>query len=79
MQLDPTLTILVVYNGNKIKPLGTFSTVCTVNSAEVKVKFFVLEDNTIPILGLQDCIKLNLIKRVETIQTDVSGELQKFI
>nr|XP_022902167.1 uncharacterized protein K02A2.6-like [Onthophagus taurus] len=78
--LEKTNTVLVVYNGNKIKPLGTVNLKCNINEKESKVRFVIIkESRAIPILGLEDCLKLGLIKRVDKINVQVSKDKTQFI
>lgn len=59
---------LLVYNKNRLDILGA----CTLRVSQKNIKknlvFYILKDNLEPILGLDACIDLKLIKRIYTVQ-----------
>ena len=69
-QVQPTKTKLTAYGGNTIRPLGTCTLQCTSKHNCHDVKFYVVNADSQPILGLTDCEKLGLVKRVNTIEVD---------
>ena len=69
-QVQPTKTKLTAYGGNTIRPLGTCTLQCTSKHNCHDVKFYVVDADSQPILGLADCEKLGLVKRVNTIEVD---------
>ena len=72
--LQPTNITLTAYGGSTINPIGTCELQCDGKENPHKVKFYVVDVNSQPILGLRDCEKLGLIKRMDIIHT---GQLTK--
>lgn len=70
-------TVLLVYGGQRLETEGSVELDCIVQGQEVKLKFNVIDLHVPPVLGLPDCERLNLIKRVHTVQ--LSKEKEKFI
>ena len=67
-------TRLTAYGGSLINPIGICDLQCDINNENHKVKFYVVDVESQPILGLQDCERLSLIKRMDVIHT---GQLTK--
>ena len=78
-KVQPTKTKLTAYGGTTIKPLGTCTLQCTSKHNCCDVKFYIVNADSQPILGLVDCEKLGLlVKRVNTIEVDeLSKEVLK--
>lgn len=66
-ELKESQTVLVVYNGEKIKPLGCVELDCLVKNCKYLIKFNVVDLPVQPVLGLKECVKLNLIEKIEAI------------
>ena len=58
---------LVSYGNFKFKPLGEVTLSCSYKNMIYNVKFIIVNFNSEPLLGLKDCLKFNLIKRVDNI------------
>ena len=65
---------MTAYGGSLINPIGICDLQCDINNESHKVKFYVVDVESQPILGLQDCERLSLIKRMDVIHT---GQLTK--
>ena len=72
--LKPTDIKLTAYGGSSINPIGTCILQCSSKDKSHNVKFYVVTVDSQPILGLKDCEKLGLVKRVDTVET---GQLTK--
>ena len=72
--LHPTNTKLTAYGGASLSPIGVCSLDCNVKGLQRNVKFFVLDVDSQPILGLKDCEQMGLIKRIDLI---ITGQLTK--
>jgi len=72
--LQPTAIRLTAYGASTINPIGTCELHCEASGSYHKVKFYVVDVNSHPILGLKDYEKLDLIKRMDAIHT---GQLIK--
>ena len=62
---------LSAYGGSAIKPNGTCKLTCTSNGKMCDVTFYVAPVNAQPILGLNDCVQLDLVKRVCTLKAEL--------
>lgn len=67
-------TTLQSFGGFKITPCGYIEALIESNSKIINAKFLIVNNlSAIPILGLQTCMDLNLIKRVDSLK-EVSNE-----
>ena len=73
-QLKSTNINLSAYGGSTITPIGTCLLQCQGKDQHHNVKFYVVTVDSQPILGLRDCEKLGLIKKLDVIET---GQLTK--
>lgn len=73
-EIKETKVTLVAFGGQKIHPLGKVKLQCKKSGTNERyaVVFYVTEFETKPILGLTDCVRLNLIKRVQSLKHSVS-------
>ena len=62
---------LSAYVGTPIKPNGTCKLTCTSNCKVCDVMFYVALINAQPILDFNDCVQLDLVKRVGTLQLEL--------
>ena len=60
--LQPTYITLTTYGGSTINPIGTCELQWDCKENPHKIKFYVVDVNSQPVLGLRDCEKLGLIK-----------------
>ncbi|UYV70481.1 K02A2.6-like, partial [Cordylochernes scorpioides] len=65
---------IYTYTGQQIPVVGKYQLDCKTKYACRKVTFLIVNNSAVPILGLDECEKLNLVKRVETI-SDISVTL----
>lgn len=65
--LEPTDMRLVAYNNTTINPSGIIYLKGNINNKDYLFKFVVVTLNTRPILGLNACCSLGLIKRIMTV------------
>jgi len=66
--MKPTTIILEAYGGQKIKPLGSANLLCEHKGERGVFPFLILNENYTSILGIETCIKLKLIQKIETIE-----------
>ena len=71
-KLKPTTMKLSAYNGTEIPVAGKCITSIKLKNQKVQVLFFVVDADSVPIIGLNTSEKLNLIKRVYKIANDIS-------
>ena len=72
--LQPTKTRLTAYGGSPINFIATCELQYDINESNHKVKFYVVNVDSQPMLGLRHCEKLGFIKRIDVIHT---GQLTK--
>lgn len=60
---DPVITTVVSYTNDNCKSLGTAVLDCKIKDKMYKIKFIILDVNSMSILGLKTCIKLHLISQ----------------
>ena len=60
---------LLSYSGDKIDTCGEVLLECTYRNISQKIHFYVVDKPVMPIVGLQTCLKLNLIKKVDSLLT----------
>ena len=65
--LMDTSVVLSSYGAFKVKPEGKVTLACQAQALKESLPFFVAAVNSPPILGLSACLKLNLVKRVESV------------
>ena len=70
----PTEVVLTAFGLGKIHPLGTTMIPCMHRRNNWYIKFYVTEKATIPILGHKACEKLDLIKRIDTLETPLTKD-----
>ncbi|UYV70568.1 K02A2.6-like, partial [Cordylochernes scorpioides] len=58
---------IYTYTGQQIPVVGKCQLDCKMKYACRKVTFLIVNNSAVPILGLDECVKLNIVKRVETI------------
>ncbi|UYV74913.1 K02A2.6-like [Cordylochernes scorpioides] len=72
---------IYTYTGQQIPVVGKCQLDCKTKYACRKVTFLIVNNSAVPILGLDECEKLNLVKRVETISDSsvtLTGLLDKY-
>ena len=69
--MTSTDVVLVSYGNNRLKPIGSVDLVCsTEKHTNVLLTFTVIDVKAKPILGLQGCQKLQLIKYIVNISLE---------
>ena len=68
--IQPCNARLTAYNGGKIPVVGKCLLQITKDSKEYKLPFIITNAPFIPILGVQSCKILNLVKRIDKITHD---------
>ncbi|XP_054723301.1 uncharacterized protein K02A2.6-like [Uloborus diversus] len=65
LKYDKTSIVLEAYGGQRFKPLGEIKLLCFVGDKQAIIDFVIVNNRSKPLLGLDGCIKLNLLKIVE--------------
>lgn len=65
IRVDSEHTSIITYGNNKIDATGTVILDCYVKGVKCKIRFLLVDVDSAPILGLNACMKLNLLKRVD--------------
>lgn len=74
-------TTLLAYGNFKLKPLGFVELLCEADDRDpVYIKFMVIDvKSQLPLLGLQACLDLNLIQRVDTVTANNFSNLDSVV
>ena len=75
--LKKTNIILQMYGGFKLKPVGVINLKCVVNNIRKWQEFVIVKTKTQPLLGLNTCIELQLIKRAEEISVNDENKSER--
>ena len=65
---------LQAYGGTNIESLGQIQCVCLAKNSISMLTFEIIDTLSSPILGLDGCLKLNLIKRIESVEKNLIKE-----
>jgi predicted aspartyl protease len=60
------------YSGHEIKPTGKSEAHVTIQGQQRKLEFLIVPNGHKAVIGGQDCLKLGLVKRVNTVSTGKS-------
>ena len=75
----PTQKILTAYDGSNLRVMGSINLACTYNGRKLHTDFFIVDTSSSPILGLESCLALNMIKLVLSVQPETSYTKQEVI
>lgn len=76
-KLENTNIMLVTYGNFKLKPEGKIVLNCICNERSEKLEFIVLNVESKPLLGLNGCIKFNLVKQVDQLKFENKDDVVK--
>lgn len=77
INIQKTKVVLEAFGGSKILPIGICSFNCEYGGNNYKQEFFVVNNNTNPILGLRSCELLGIIKRIHTVEDTKSDFIKR--
>ena len=78
-RLDPTSTMLIAYDGAKLKPEGISTLQCNTGKAQVCLPFYIMKHCSTPILGREACDRMRLVRRVEPLSTKSPATKEELI
>lgn len=78
INLEHNESTLEAYGGFLIKPIGKVNLTCSVNKNRKMLEFSIVNSKSPPILGLQACIELGLIKKINTV-TNMFSNKEQFV
>lgn len=70
---------LEAYGGQKIKALGTITLKSKIKNKAEYIEFVIVNTTSKPLLGLESCKKLNLVKKVDIVQLNETKKKATFI
>lgn len=70
VKIQPTSIVLSAYGGQQLYPKGICHLICMFKNEIRLQEFIVIEEDLVPILGLQSCVELNLIQKVNEIEVE---------
>ena len=68
LRVRPCLTTLYSYSGHQVKPLGQVEVGVEVGEREATLQFLVVPEGRKAVLGGESCLKLQLVKKVNSVQ-----------
>lgn len=75
-QLIKTDVVLISYGNHKLKPEGQVSLTCSTDKCKnISLQFEIVDVESRPILGLNACVKLGLIKRIDQIRFQTKEQI----
>ena len=74
--LKPCNTRLTAYDGKPLSVEGSTSIPCKYNGQTFHEEFFIVRSGSSPILGLQACLRMNLVKLVLAMNSTTSSQIQ---
>lgn len=60
---------LITYGNNKLNVLGYVTLKCEINTESCNIRFVLVDVDSMPILGLKTCSRINLLCKVDTVTT----------
>lgn len=72
--LEPAHITIVSYGNFKSKTIGQITLLCRYKNLKHNIKFLVVELNSEPLLGLNDCLKFKLICRLDSINNELLNQ-----
>lgn len=78
VKLTDVQTVLIVYNGEKVKTVGCVELECVVRGRKENIKFSVIDLPVKPVIGLPDCVRLKFLCKLDEM-TQSSSDKLKFI
>uniref|UniRef100_A0A1B6H477 CCHC-type domain-containing protein n=1 Tax=Cuerna arida TaxID=1464854 RepID=A0A1B6H477_9HEMI len=70
VRLEHNQNRILSYDNQELNCLGNVILDSEVNGVNYKIKYVVVKTKSVPILGLNACVKLNLLQRVNSLQLD---------
>ncbi|XP_063219170.1 uncharacterized protein LOC134529224 isoform X1 [Bacillus rossius redtenbacheri] len=77
VKIKQTNITLEAFGGSTIKPEGTVTLKCEVKGRKVDLKFVVVNLQTTPLLGLEGCEQLELVKKVQSIVAEPTDSIKR--
>ena len=77
--MSSTTVILKTYGGHEIKPIGMCSFTCKYKNEVSLETFIIINQNLVPILGLDTCVSLGLIKKIHSVEKNLKNLKEKFV
>ena len=68
-QLQPTQSQLIGFTEQRVAPLGTVRFSCYIRRAKYEITFHITKQNYPNLLGLVDCERANLVKRIHNVNS----------
>lgn len=65
-ELNRTEMTLRAFAGEKVKPIGTCSLICSFHGMSLRVKFAIVDFDCTPILGLKSCVRFKIVQPSRT-------------
>ncbi|GBN52471.1 Transposon Ty3-I Gag-Pol polyprotein [Araneus ventricosus] len=70
--METTNIVLEAYGGYKLRPVGMINLLCSIGNKQANINFVIIENSkSKPLLGLEGCIKLNLVKCIDKVSVNM--------
>ena len=73
-KLEETNEVLSSYGNHRVVPVGKVSLSCTVKERTLSLDFYVVDLESVPILGLEACTRFNLLKKIDSLTARLSSK-----
>ncbi|GBM72932.1 Uncharacterized protein K02A2.6 [Araneus ventricosus] len=72
LKMEMTNIVLEAYGGYKLRPVGMINLLCSIGNKQANINFVIIENSkSKPLLGLEGCIKLNLVKCIDKVSVNM--------
>ncbi|GBN05281.1 hypothetical protein AVEN_90695-1 [Araneus ventricosus] len=72
LKMETTNIVLEAYGGYKLRPVGMINLLCSIGNKQANINFVIIENSkSKPLLGLEGCIKLNLVKCIDKVSVNM--------
>lgn len=73
-KLEETNEALSLYGNHRVVPVGRVSLSCIVQERTLSMDFYVVDLESVPILGLEACTRFNLVKKIDSLTARFSSK-----
>ena len=73
-KLEETNEVLSSYGNHRVVPVGKVSLSCTVKARTLSLDFYVVDLESVSILGLEACTRFNLVKKINSLTARLSSK-----
>ena len=75
VRIHRSTTKLITYSGEKLKPAGRCTVLGQYNGKFHCLEFQIMPTNVTPVLGLESCVQMGLVKRLDALECNVDSDV----